>query len=729
MHRLIINGQLVLFGTIGDVFLFSEDYFTAREVIEALAQMSGDITVRLNSIGGLADEGVAAYHALRDYRGKVTIIIEGIAASAASLLAMAGDRIVMRKGGRMMIHDPAQGTDNRGTAAEHLKTAEQLEQVAGEYADIYAKRAGMTKDKAREIMVAETYLTADEAVALGFADEIDDGAGQAVAMIDYALNDNAPSFLFRISRTVAAMTKPAAHAATPPHTKETSMTLEQLIAMLAARFGIAADEVKMTLNQAMMAGIELTGLVALVKDAATMVAAKDAIKGKVTEMLGAVHTPVVTPPVQQPPATTMTAAETNDLYRRGASAGLDITTVNTIMTANPTRDGALAAIIDKVAEMNGGGRAPTATAHVTEDERDKFRQGASEALMAKVGHKDGKRNEFSGLSLAELARESLIMSGVTTARRMDRMLMIGTAFTGGGATMVGGMLTTSDFAYILQNVAAKSALRGYQEAEETFEKWTSKGSASDFKPIARVDLGLFPNLVKVEEGGEYKFATIGDRGATVVIATYGRIIPISRQAIINDDLGILGNLPLKMGRAAKRTVGNLVYGVLTGNPTLADGIALFHANHANLAGAGANPTAAAFEAAANAMGSQKDNDAIATALNITPKFFLSGAHQFTAKALLESTGSLDAQKSAAVVNTVQGLVEPITDRRITGNQWFFAADPNQYDTIEVTYLDGIEEPVVESKDGWHIDGTELKVRLDAGVNPLDFRGLYKNPGA
>ncbi|HEV7344158.1 MAG TPA: ClpP-like prohead protease/major capsid protein fusion protein [Devosia sp.] len=733
MHRLIINGQLVLFGTIGDVFLFSEDYFTAREVIEALAQMSGDITVRLNSIGGLADEGTAAYHALRDYPGKVTVIVEGIAASAASLIAMAGDRIVMRKGARMMIHDPAQGTDNRGTAAEHLKTAEQLEKTAGEYADIYATRTGQSKDKAREIMVAETYLTADEAVALGFADEIDDGAGQAVAMIDYALNDNAPSFLFRISRTVAAMTKPAAHAA-PPHQKETSMTLEQLIAMLAARFGIAADEVKMTLNQAMMAGIEQPGLVALVKDAATMVAAKDAIKGKVTEMLGAVQPTAVTPPVQQPAgqpaaATTMTAVDVNDLYRRGASAGLDIATVNTIMTAaNQTRDGALAAIIDKVAEMNGGGRSPTATAHVTEDARDKFREGASLALMAKVGHKDGQRNEFSGLSMAELAREALMVAGVTDAKRMDRMLMIGTAFTGGGATMIGGMHSTSDFAFILQNVAAKSALKGYQEAEETFQLWTSKGEASDFKPIARVDLGLFPNLAKVEEGGEYKYAKIGDRGVTVVLATYGRMIAITRQAIINDDMSILGRLPIKMGRAAKRTVGNLVYGVLVNNPNFVDGVPVFHADHGNLASVAANPSAAAWEAAVNAMGSQTDDDEIATALNIRPKYFLSGAHEFLAQQLLTSTGSLEAQKSAAVANTVKGLVTPITDRRIPGNQWFMAADPNQFDTIEVTYLDGNEEPVVESKDGWNIDGTELKVRLDAGVNPLDYRGLFKNAG-
>ncbi len=727
MHRLIVNGQLMLFGTVGDVFLFSGDYFTAGEVIEALAQMSGDITVRLNSIGGFVHEGTPIYHALRNYPGKVTLIVEGIAASAASLIAMAGDKIIVRKGAEMMIHDPARDTGSRGTAAEHQKTAAELEASATEFAAIYAARSGQTPEKVREMMVAETYLTADEAVEFGFADEVDDGTGQPAVMIDYALNDNAPSFLFRISRAVAAMIKQKAPDPAPIP-KETTMTLEQLIAMLATRFGVPANEVTMFLNQATMAGIELADLTALVKDAATMAAAKDLVKGKVTAMLGSTTSLTPLNPVVLPGAATMSVPEVRDVMNRANQAGLTLAETNTIVTASMTANAAYMAIIDKVAEKNGT-TAPTGTAHVTEDARDKFRLGASEALMAKVGHKDGKRNEFSGLSMPELARESLMIAGVTDARRMDRMLMIGTAFTGGGATMIGGMHSTSDFAFILQNVAGKSALRGYQETEETFQQWTSKGSASDFKPIARADLGLFPNLLKVEEGGEYKYGKIGDRGATVVIATYGRMIAISRQAIINDDLSILGSMPVKMGRAAKRTVGNLVYGVLLSNPNMPDGKALFHVDHGNLAAAGADPSALAWQAAVTAMGKQKDADEVATALNIRPKYFLSGAHEFTAKQLLESTGSLENGKSAAVSNTVKGLVTPISDYRITGNQWFMAADPNQYDTIEVTYLDGIEEPVVESKDGWTIDGTELKVRLDAGVNPLDYRGLYKNAGA
>lgn len=719
MHWLIVNGELVLYGFVGEGY-WETDYFTPRDVLDALLLLKGDITVRINSGGGVAMDGLAIYNALKLHDGKVTIVVDAAAVSAASLIAMAGDTVQMTAGSLMMIHDPS--TVGFGNSDELQAAADILDKMADQFASIYAAKAGITTEAARDIMKAETWYTADEAVAAGFADEVATVDAKAVALFDYRLYPKSPSSLTALATASASMFQPKAATAAQP--QEKSMTLEQLIAMLAARFGSPAADVTTMCNQAIAAGIDLAALTLMFKDTATLQAAKDAVKAKATEMLGATQpTPVVVPTA----TATMSATDLRDVSTRALAGGLDLATVNVIM-ALPNKEQAFAAIIDKVAEMKGT-KAPTATAQVTEDARDKFREGATKALLFKEPKTRtlGERNEFSGLSLVELARESLMVAGNRDARRMDRMVMIGTAFTG-GVFMAGGMHSTSDFAYILQNVAAKSALKGYQEAEETFDKWTSVGSASDFKPISRVDLGLFPNLEKVEEGAEYKYGKIGDRGTTVVIATYGKMIAITRQAIINDDLSILGSLPIKMGRAAKRTIGNLVYGVLTGNPTLADGVALFHATHANLAGVAAVPSATSWEAAVNAMGAQTDADAIATALNIRPRYFLSGAYEFLAKQLLTSTGSLENSKSAAVANTVQGLVEPITDRRITGNQWFMAADPNQADTIEVTYLDGVQEPVVESKDGWNIDGTELKVRLDAGVNPLDFRGLYKNAG-
>ena len=728
MHWLIINGELVLYGLVGALD-WELDGFTSRDVLEALMLMSGNVTVRLNSAGGIASEGLAIYNALRMHAQrnevKVTVMIDGVAISAASLIAMAGDTIIMNAGTQMMIHDPSAMTF--GNADEQRQSADVLDKMADQYAAIYGARAGITPEAARAIMKAETWYTPEEAVAAGFATEAGKLAAMAAPVFDYRLYSRSPEPLMQLATASALMFSPkAARAAQTP--KETSMTLEQLSALLAGRYGKAAADVTMWLNQAIMAGIELAVLVGLVKDTATMDAGQAVLRSHFAAQLTGSTT--LTPPAPAPAVTqpTMSANDMREVMTRAQQAGLDLAATSTLTTM-ANKEVAFAAIIDQVATMRGTGRAPTATAHVTEDGRDKFRSGAVEALMAKVGLKEGKRNEFSGLTLTELAREALMVGGVTDARRMDRMLMIGTAFTGGGITMIGGAHAVSDFSYILQNVAQKSVLRGFQEAEETYQMWTSKGSASDFKPISRVDLGLFPLLEEVKENAEFKYGKIGDRGASVLIGTYGKMIAISRQAIINDDLGILGKLPLKMGRAAKRTVGNSAYTVLTSNPTMPDMVALFHATHANLAGSGAAPSESTLQAGWNAMAAQKDNDAQAVALNINPKYVLSGAYEFTLKQLLNSTGSLTDSKNSGVVNTVQGLVTPITDRRITGNQWFLAADPNQVDTVEITYLDGVEEPVIETKDGWTVDGTEMKVRLDFGANLLDYRGLYKNPGA
>src|SRR5690606_23870751 len=132
------------YGTVGSSF-WDEEYFTAKTVREALADLSGPLTVRINSGGGIATEGQAIYSALRSYGDQVHVVIEGIAASAASLIAMAGDTITMSTGAILMIHDPASWyIDGRGTEEDHLHAAKGLGVIANAYASIYAKRAGVS---------------------------------------------------------------------------------------------------------------------------------------------------------------------------------------------------------------------------------------------------------------------------------------------------------------------------------------------------------------------------------------------------------------------------------------------------------------------------------------------------------------------------------------------------------------------------------------------------------
>lgn len=165
----IVNGnEIVLSGTVGD--LYFQDCFTASDVIVALAQVgdASDVTIRLNSGGGIATEGSAIHSAIARHSGRKTIIVEGIAASAASVIAMAADDLVMSLGAVMMIHDPSGFTF--GTVKDHELQIDTLTAIGQAMASIYAKKSGRTQAQCRADMEAETWLTADEAVANGYAD-------------------------------------------------------------------------------------------------------------------------------------------------------------------------------------------------------------------------------------------------------------------------------------------------------------------------------------------------------------------------------------------------------------------------------------------------------------------------------------------------------------------------------------------------------------------------------
>lgn len=437
------------------------------------------------------------------------------------------------------------------------------------------------------------------------------------------------------------------------------------------------------------------------------------------------------------------AASGNDaalkIVRKVADAGLPASFATQLLEQNLSVEEAYGRIIDEKAKAvdDGGeirGHAPRSA--IRADGIDRMKTGMELALLAKTGIAKGEQNEFTGMTLREMAREVLRARGVQVTGGVQALASA--AFTSGPSMpgMAGGMNSTSDFGNILINIANKAMLKGFDEAQETFDQFTSVGTLTDFKPAKRVGLDAFPSLQKVEEGAEFQYGTMGDMGETVVLATYGRMFAITRQTLINDDLDAFSRLPLKMGRAARRTVGDLVFAILTGNPNMSDGNALFSAQHANLAGAGASPSEATVNAAITAMSTQKDRSKNAVALNIAPKFLI--ASPVNRSAVLQTlhseyapddTAKAGTTKQPYAYNTVREAATAIFDARLTGNAWYMAADPAIFDTIEVSYLDGMATPFLEQQIGWTVDGTEFKVRLDAAATPLAWEGLYKNPGA
>jgi signal peptide peptidase SppA len=362
---------------------------------------------------------------------------------------------------------------------------------------------------------------------------------------------------------------------------------------------------------------------------------------------------------------------------------------------------------------------------VVGESRERFRTGMSAALAIRSGlQPDDPQNEFRGLTLVEMARASLQQAGVVGLPG-DKRTVVGMSITHG----------SSDFPYLLQSTAERSLVRGYTEMPETFEAWTNEGSVSDFKPISRASISEFSPLLEVKENGEYKYGTFNSAAESMQIATYGRMFSISRQAIINDDLRAFADTPRKMGKAARRLIGDLAYMILTSNPVMSDGVTLFHAaTHKNLANPASALSLASIGALRTAMALQTDpTTPDPRALGIRPRYLVVPVGmEDAARALLESQYNPEATNKLQAPNPARNWnLVVVSDPRLdasSGTAFYLIADPSIYDTVEVAYLDGNKTPYLEQKQGWSVDGVEYKVRIDVGAKAIDWRTLAKNAG-
>lgn len=365
---------------------------------------------------------------------------------------------------------------------------------------------------------------------------------------------------------------------------------------------------------------------------------------------------------------------------------------------------------------------------ITRDEVDSRRSLVENALMHRYDPKankleDGAR-QYMGLRLLELGTELARANGIDT-RGMGLNERAGNVL--GLNTRSGGLHSSSDFPFILANVANKTLRAGYDAAPRTFMPFCRQNTATDFKAMSRVQLGAAPSLNLVTEGGEFTYGTIGEGREQYTLGTYGRIVGITRQAIINDDLNAFTRVPQLMGNAAANLESNIVYAILTGNPAMADTIALFHADHGNFQGTGSAPDVTTIGAGMTAIGSQTglDDDDVQY-LNLQGRYLIGGWLTHTLRAQYTSPNFQPTAQSG--VNPYATLI-PITEARITDTSWFISADPAQVDTIEYAYLDGQEGVYTETRVGFEVDGVEIKARHDFAAKAIDWRGLYRNDGA
>ena len=207
--------MLELYGTIAEESWFDDDV-TPRMFKEELVSGSGDITVWINSPGGDCVAASQIYSMLMDYKGNVTIKIDGIAASAASVIAMAGTKVLMAPTALMMIHNPMTGAF--GDCEEMQKAIEMLNEVKESIINAYEIRTNLSRAKLSHLMSSETWMNAKKAIELGFADDI---------LTDEKLADaEVPAFAFsskaveaKLMNKISAKVKPAVKAEAKPQAK------------------------------------------------------------------------------------------------------------------------------------------------------------------------------------------------------------------------------------------------------------------------------------------------------------------------------------------------------------------------------------------------------------------------------------------------------------------------------------------------------------------------------
>lgn len=388
-----------------------------------------------------------------------------------------------------------------------------------------------------------------------------------------------------------------------------------------------------------------------------------------------------------------------------------------------TLDAARSAILDAVAARDAGGTAARLphgqSIQTLTDETDTRRAAIENAILHRAAPGQTKLTEegrqYRTMSLLEMGRELLEKTGENT-RGMDKL------------TLAQRALATSDFPIILANVANKTLRAGYEAAPQTFKPFTKQTSAPDFKTIQRSSFGDAPTLKKVNEHGEFTVGTIGEGKESYQLATYGRIVSITRQTIINDDLGAFADLPSKFGVSAANLESDIVWGIITANAAMNDTVALFHANHGNLTGTGTVISVAALGVARALMRKQTSLDG--NPINV-------GAQYLIVPAALELlaqqyTSSQFVSAKSADINPFAGTLQVLAEPRLDANSataWYLAANPMQIDTIEYCYLEGNEGVYIESRNGFEVDGLEIKARLDFAAKAIDWRGLYKNVGA
>lgn len=400
------------------------------------------------------------------------------------------------------------------------------------------------------------------------------------------------------------------------------------------------------------------------------------------------------------------------------SAGLEPQIADDLIDAGADMTRAKAEIFD--AQQSRQRSAPIIRSHAPANDDPAVitrRQTDAVAYRMAGGELPDDARQYVNMSLREMASESLAREGIST-----RGMSSDEVFTRAAHT-------SSDFPLVVSNAANKVALETYKAAESPLKTLCRQRTLPNFKESHAIRVGEAGRLEPLGEGGEITATSRAENGESMRLKTFARGLTVTRELLINDDLGMLGDMTAALGEAAAQTEADELVSLLIANPDLSDGTPVFHDSRGNVYGM-ADPFGTAeggqlaIAGARRAMRQRTGLDG-KTLINVSPRFLLVGPE-------LEHEAEKNLANiypaTSADVNTMAGKLTLLVEPRITDRTSFVFADPARMAAMQYAYLSAAQGVQIQRTEAWDTLGLKFRAFLDFGCGWLDWRPAHRLPG-
>ena len=774
------TGALILYGQIGDWW----DGLDSKSVLQDLEASDGDeVLIRMHSGGGSVLEGMSIYNNIKNISKKTVIQNDGVMASMAAYIGCAADVLRAPSNALFMFHKPAstmQGNANEVRENADILDTFEVSLIEQIYTKISKKPGTMSREEIAAWLASgkDIWLSAAQAMEMGIVDEIMDPI-EITASVDFSsFNSSPPADLITalikkpveglqpepqltptpnatavsglntrvtnadgsVSSQATAVTRPFSSVVsngsvngiksqlTPPppptpaakisakhnHRKKT-MTLETLkAAAIVSAVGQLAglDKTQQSVIESISASTNISPVI-LGGILEGTVAKLDASK---VSALAAELNLTAADIVAQAAAPNDGHARTDEIMIIGEKAGLEISEIRAFISNEKLSvEQVRAQAIDIVASRNRQ-NLPGAHHIKSSSTSGNMLEDMTAALKHRANPKNtvSDSNEMVGLGIIDMMKANLDTKGLNTRRMKPNEILAN--------------MSSGDFPIAINNLSNHVLTDAYTEAPTAWKLISTASQSTDFKTKYNVTVGGASDLKELGENGEFEHGNFQESKEGYGLSTFGRVFGFNRQMMIDDNLGALITVISDFGNLASRKETAIVWALLKNNTKLMqDGLALFHANHKNLAAAGGAINKTTLSAARLAI--RKQTGLGQEFLDLEPALLVvspereAEAMQMMAETTPASTGD---------VNIHARKMDIIVDPRLsdTNNPWYVFAAPVGMGSrvIEHSYLAGSSGPQIATQDRFTTAGIDIRIMHDFGAGLLDYRGAYKNPG-